>query len=198
MTAQITIKTYPRPEIPAKEVLRYAGAQGSVLPAEAAACFRSLPASLCGRAGYAVFDVRRIVEGLDLGFASTTSLDLQKNLAGCERIVLFAATAGIEFDRLVQKYQRLSPAKALWYQSIGAAFIESVCDALCRDLRAEFGPLRPRFSPGYGDLPLSLQKDVFAALQCERHLGLTLNDNLFMTPSKSVTAIVGILSGDKK
>ena len=197
MTAPVSIKIYQKPPIPAKEILRYAGYPGNALPEEAEAALAALPATLCGRVAYAVYDLRRTQTGLDLGFAVTDSKDLQKNLAGCGGIVLFAATAGIEFDRLVQKYQRLSPVKALWFQSIGAAYIESVCDLFCGDLKAAYGKLKPRFSPGYGDLPLAIQKDVFAALQCERQLGLTLNDDLFMTPTKSVTAVVGVLSGDE-
>ena len=52
--------------------------------------------------------------------------------------------------------------------------------------------LPPRFSPGYGDLPLSLQRDIFRVLDCPRKIGLTLNESLLMSPSKSVTAIVGL------
>ena len=52
--------------------------------------------------------------------------------------------------------------------------------------------LRPRFSPGYGDLPLEMQKDIFSLLGCPSNVGITLNESLIMSPSKSVTAIVGI------
>ena len=50
----------------------------------------------------------------------------------------------------------------------------------------------PRFSPGYGDFPLEAQKDIFRTLDCSRKIGLTLNESLLMSPSKSVTAIVGL------
>ena len=52
--------------------------------------------------------------------------------------------------------------------------------------------LRSRFSPGYGDLGLEMQKDIFAVLDCPRKIGLSLNESLLMSPSKSVTAIIGI------
>ena len=61
---------------------------------------------------------------------------------------------------------------------------------LCRDFGKEI-PLRPRFSPGYGDLPLAMQREIFAALPLEKALGLTLGENLLMTPTKTVTAIAG-------
>ena len=189
---ELTVKTYPNPVLPAKEILRYAGQAGDTLPPDAEACLAALPPAVCGRAVYTVYYIRQTENGLDLGFAHTSSSDLERNLEGCDKIILFAATAGVEFDRLVQKYRAFSPARALWYQAIGAAYAESVCDALCADLQEVFGPLKPRFSPGYGDLPLTLQTDIFAALQCEKHIGVTLNEHLFMTPSKSVTAIVGV------
>ena len=52
--------------------------------------------------------------------------------------------------------------------------------------------LRPRFSPGYGDFSLEHQKDIFRILNLEKNLGITLTENLFMVPTKSVTAICAI------
>ena len=63
---------------------------------------------------------------LDLGFTVTHSRDLQKNLKGCCRIILFGATVGLELDRLIARYGRLSPSKALCFQAIGAERIESL------------------------------------------------------------------------
>ena len=56
--------------------------------------------------------------------------------------------------------------------------------------------LRQRFSPGYGDLPLQAQRAIFDALQCHKEIGLYLNESLLMSPTKSVTAIVGIGGGE--
>ena len=192
MTAAVTVKTYPHPALDPREILRYARCGGGELPPEAAACIESLPADLAGRVVFAYYDIAPVRDGLSLGFAETGSEDLAKCLRGCGRIALFCATAGVVFDRLVRKYERLSPSRALWYQAIGAAYVESVCDAFCADLKKEFGAVRPRFSPGYGDLPLALQTEIFAALDCPKNAGVTLDEHLFMIPSKSVTAIVGI------
>ncbi|MCR5275107.1 MAG: Vitamin B12 dependent methionine synthase activation subunit, partial [Clostridiales bacterium] len=48
------------------------------------------------------------------------------------------------------------------------------------------------FSPGYGDLPIEVQKEFLPLLDAERRLGITLSDSYLMSPSKSVTAIIGI------
>ena len=133
---------------------------------------------------------------LDLGFMKTDSKSLLKNLDGCDEIVLFGATIGIEFDRLMQRYIHLSPAKAFILQGIGAERIESLCDAFCEEMKTDAEKrgkfTRPRFSAGYGDFTLDAQKDIFSVLDCARKIGLTLTDSLIMSPSKSVTAIVGI------
>ena len=192
MTNAVLTKTYRPPELSAREIMRYAGYRGDTLPSQALECLTALPGDLIGRVVFALYGVKETAVGLDLGFTATASAQLRKNLAGCEQAVLFCATAGLAFDRLVKKYERVSPAKALWFQSIGATYVEAVCDAFCNDVKKEYGAVRPRFSPGYGDLPLTLQKDIFAALSPEKHIGVTLNGNLFMTPTKSVTAIVGI------
>ena len=186
------VKTYRHPALNEKEILRYAGSKDAALPPEARACLESLPDDTAGRVVFAVYPIRETENGLDLGFAETASRNLRKNLSGCKNVVVFAATAGVNFDRLVRRYERLSPAKALWYQSIGAEYVEAVCNAFCAEIKAAYGETRPRFSPGYGDLPLALQTAIFAALQPEKHIGVTLGENLFMTPSKSVTALIGL------
>jgi len=130
---------------------------------------------------------------LHLGFAATDSVALRRNLAGCDRIVVFAATVGLGLDRLIARYGHVSPAKALLLQAIGAERIEALCDVFCDKIRLDTGlAAAPRFSPGYGDFPLELQRDIFRVLDCPRKIGLTLNESLLMSPSKSVTAILGL------
>jgi cobalamin-dependent methionine synthase I len=145
---------------------------------------------------FAHFPVRHDGEYIDLGFAKTNSANLRKNLEGCKSAVLFAATIGLGIDRLIARYSKISPAKALIFQSIGAERIEALCEAFVCDIHNECkkngSALRPRFSPGYGDLPLDVQKNIFDALDCPRKIGLSLNESLLMSPTKSVTAIIGI------
>ena len=131
---------------------------------------------------------------LDLGFAKTDSRDLRQHLEGCDEILLFACTAGAETDRRIARAKLLSPARGLLMHAIGAQQVEGGCDRLCARLAQQFPDrqLTDRFSPGYGDLTLEMQRDVMAALDCGRTIGITLTDSLLMTPSKSVTAIIGM------
>ena len=49
-----------------------------------------------------------------------------------------------------------------------------------------------RYSPGYGDYPLSEQQRLMALLDAPRRVGVSLTDALVMAPSKSVSAVIGV------
>lgn len=129
---------------------------------------------------------------LDLGFGGITSSALAKNLRGCEEAFVFALTLGHEVDRLLQRLSLISPTKHFVTDALASSLAETACDIaeerICLSLSH-----RPRFSPGYGDLPLALQPALLATLDAERNLGITLSDALLMSPSKSITAIMGIV-----
>lgn len=182
------------------EILRYSGArkQDVSLDGIVDECIAECNGKLKGRVCYGEFPVRIKGNLIDLSFAEVESSALAKNLKGCESVVVFAATIGIEIDRIIQKYSRTDLSKAVFMQAIGAERIEALCDAFCNKLKSEKREkglfLRPRFSAGYGDLSIELQRDIMRALDCGRKIGVTLNESLLMSPSKSVTAIVGISS----
>ena len=187
----VITKTYTEPPVCEKEILRYAGCKGT--PDEGVRtlleeCLEEALPRLSYKVCYVELPVV-INEGIcDFGCMKVESQNLAKNLQSCEKAILFAATIGVEMDRLIRKYGAISPAKAVMLQALGAERIESLCDAFC----AERLDLRPRFSPGYGDLALETQKEIFQILGCSKNIGLSLNDSLLMSPSKSVTAFVGL------
>ena len=125
-------------------------------------------------------------------FFEIKSKDLIKNLKGCKKAIVFCATIGIGIDRLIKRYSDVSPVKALVFQGIGAERIEALCDAFCEDIEKEYGFAKPRFSPGYGDFQLDFQPEIFKVLQCGKNIGVTLNESMLMSPTKSVTGIIGI------
>ena len=52
--------------------------------------------------------------------------------------------------------------------------------------------LRPRFSPGYGDFSIEHQTMIVRMIEASKKIGLTVTDSLMLSPSKSVTAVIGI------
>ena len=125
-----------------------------------------------------------------------TSESLARNLKGCCGAVLLAATIGPACDMLVRRASVTSSADASIYQATGAAAIEAFLDDYNDKLEKEYAAqglfLRPRFSPGYGDLKLDHQKDWFRLLDISKQIGVELTDSLLMVPTKSVTALIGI------
>ncbi|MGN0805910.1 MAG: Vitamin B12 dependent methionine synthase activation subunit [Candidatus Coproplasma sp.] len=144
------------------------------------------------KAVYDIYNVSADGDELNLGFASIKSHSLALNLKGCNRLALFAATAGSGVDRLIVKYSKISPSKAAVLQAMGAALIESWCDEICARLKEKYNLNSSRFSCGFGDCDITLQRDIFRALSVTKRLGITLSGDCFMTPTKSVTAMVGI------
>ena len=133
----------------------------------------------------------------DFGGVCFKSEKLSERLKNSRGAIVFAGTLGMEIDRLISRYSQINPVRALVFQSLGAERTETLIDAFSEKYEREKGvTLTPRFSPGYGDLPLSSQKDIFGFLNLRKNLGLTLNDSLLMSPSKSVTAIAGITCAD--
>lgn len=198
MNNTIKLKTYPEPPFDRREIFRYAGVIHTTPELENLLdeCIKECSGILSYRVCFDEFPIKKNENELDLGFTATNSSSLIKHLCGCRSVIIFAATVGLQLDRLINKYSRLSPAKAVLLQALGAERVEALCDNFCDDIKKQIKSenmiLLPRFSPGYGDLPLNIQKDIFTVLDCPRKIGLSLNESLLMSPTKSVTAIVGI------
>ncbi len=188
-------------ELSKREILRYMQVGGD---SEEAASLIERCADECAkiiraRACFAELSVSFVPNETDILFVGdlrVESRDLSRNLSGCDKAIIFAATLGLELDRLAARYSAFSPAKALCVGAIGNERVEALCDIFCDGLRGKYKNVRPRFSPGYGDLPLSLQKEIFTLLDCPKNIGAFLSDSMLMTPAKSVTAIVGVESGE--
>ncbi len=192
MTA-VEFLTYNAPPICDADALKYAGGAFSEESVKLLQRVKEeAKDAFCYKVCYTVCDV--CVDGVtvDFGFFKTESAALAKNLSGVKRAVIFAATVGFEIDRLIMKHSRLSPSRALMLGALGAERIEALCDAFCEDIKRVHGVCRPRFSAGYGDLSIEVQREIFKLLNPETKMGLTLTDSMLMSPTKSVTAFIGI------
>lgn len=147
------------------------------------------------REAKALADCRCRAGVFDIGFADAIDPVLHPRLGGCDRFVLFCVTVGHAIDRQIARYAAVSPAKAAMLDAAGGALAEALCDKLTEALKKELAPatLEKRFSPGYGDLPLSAQSRIFDVLELSR-IGVGLNDSMLLSPAKTVTAIMGIRS----
>ena len=182
-------------KIDKKEAMRYLRVAKSdeVTDALANECIKEIYKIASPKAVYLESSIEFLGDDMvKLDFMTVKSHSLTVNLNKCKKVVVFAATLGIEVDRAIEKYSKILQSKASMYHAVGSALIESFCnyvnDAVTENVRKS----TRRFSPGYGDLPLECQKDILRALDAERKIGIILSDSLLMSPSKSVTAIIGI------
>lgn len=124
------------------------------------------------------------------------SRDLESLLDDCREHILLAATIGAGVDQLIHRYEISNMADAVIMDACASAAIENVCDHaehhLREMLRKEGLYLTDRFSPGYGDLPMSAQRGICKRLDTGRKIGVMLSGSGLMIPRKSVTAIMGI------
>ena len=102
----ISLCFFPLPPVNRREALRYAGAKAETpeLSLLLDAVLADITPHLQGKVCWIDTPIRRQGETLDLGFAKTNSAALARNLVGCDRAVVFAATLGLEFDRVLQAF----------------------------------------------------------------------------------------------
>ena len=129
--------------------------------------------------------------GVDLGFGTVESRDLYKNLHPCRLAYVFAVTLGSAVDRTLRRLSKTSEAEFYVFDALSSAYAEDVCDECERLLKGD-KETRPRFSPGYGDVALGTQRPLLSYINAQRLTGITLSDAFLMSPSKSITAIMGV------
>lgn len=120
--------------------------------------------------------------------------DIKRHLKNCHKIILFAATLGIELENTIRRASIKNVADSVIMDSCASTLIEVFCDTIDSRLRLKYNDfyLTTRYSPGYGDLPISVQKDFTRLLDTSRKIGINVSDSGIMIPRKSVTAIIGV------
>ncbi len=126
--------------------------------------------------------------------------DIARFLEGCTHAVLLAVTLGMENERELLRARALGPVQELMTDACASSMAEEAARAASAEVErraAEAGfRCTRRFSPGYGDLPLSLQPEMLRLTGADRMLGVQTAPSFLMTPMKSVTAVVGLVPED--
>jgi len=119
--------------------------------------------------------------------------DLIHHLSHCHKAALLAVTLGVEADSLIRRSEATDLTASLVLDACATQYVEEYCNHLEDELRQSAGGLflTARFSPGYGDLPLTVQPQLLALLDAQRSIGLTCTDRFILLPRKSVTAFIG-------
>lgn len=118
---------------------------------------------------------------------------IKKHLEGCHSVAIMAITLGAGIDELIRKMQIKDMAMAVLIDSGASVLADQLCDdfqGIITDSSTEYNT--SRFSPGYGDYPISLQPNIVRMVDGQRKIGLNVTKNNIMVPRKSVTALIGI------
>ena len=184
-----------------KEAIRYLGYGSHAVDDHTLALVESSFAELDQIAGkriiYRIFDVSfKETDRLQIGKLNIISKNLGKNLAGCQSAVILGATLGAGVDMLLRKYTLTDMARVVTLQACAAAMLEEYLDecqqSIGKELEKDRLYLRPRFRPGYGDFPIEHQEMILRMLDTAKTIGLTMTDSSMLTPTKSVTAVIGV------
>lgn len=118
------------------------------------------------------------------------------HLRGACKVALMACTLGAVSEREMRKHEAISVADGVMFGSCCSAFVEAaanVTEGLIVGFAHDMGlTTNWRFSPGYGDLPLSAQPALLKALDASRRLGIAVTSTNMLVPVKSVTAVLGL------
>ncbi|WP_165057066.1 hypothetical protein [Adlercreutzia sp. ZJ176] len=126
--------------------------------------------------------------------------DVARHLAGACEVVLMAVTLGLGSESILRREAALNPTDGLLVDACASALVEDAANELSRlvEERARARGLRAgaRFSPGYGDLPLGIQRAFLDALGAGRALGISVTRGDLLVPAKSITAVAGLYHVD--
>ncbi|MCQ4725937.1 hypothetical protein NE664_04570 [Anaerotignum faecicola] len=188
------------------EVLKYLGYKGGGVDPETENAVKEagkmIIENVVPRFIYSVFDIGSDGVSLEGTLFKPLGNDIKNMLEGCEKCVLMAATLGAGFEAMLRRAQVTDMAKAVILDSCASSAIENVCDNIQEIIRKKFEEeglyITDRFSPGYGDMPLSQQRDFINVLDAQRKIGLSVTGGGMLVPTKSVTALIGVSKTPKE
>ena len=186
----------PLPPVRRAELLRYAGVRGEAEPEVAGLMESCIREASSIRSALFLYVPLRVQDGtVRLGSTGLSGGTIARTLAGAQEALVFAATLGFDMDRLIRRYQNARVSRAFMFQALGAERIESFLDGLDTGMLEGVDAslhIGKRCSPGYGDLPLEVQKPLLDFLEARKYLGLTLSPSLLISPSKTVTGFMAL------
>lgn len=147
------------------------------------------------RGRWAVFPARAEETGVRLDDGTLIpGTQFARRSAGIRAVWCGAVTAGAKITAARDAGGPV--ARSAVYDAVGGECADAGMAFMQRQAATQLrsgalGLRESRYSPGYGDMPLEVQKFFFARLKLEE-LGMKLDEHCFMLPEKSVTAFAGV------
>lgn len=134
---------------------------------------------------------RAVHKLIDAAGFETEGNSVKNHLNGCHTAALMAVTLGNEVDTLIRKTQVIDMAMAVILDAGASVMIEQLADEYQAQIKGSLY-MTPRFSPGYGDWPVTDQSRIVRMLDAGRKIGLNVTKDSLLIPRKSITAVAGL------
>ncbi|MDU1320168.1 MAG: methionine synthase [Clostridium botulinum] len=184
------------------QILRYLGYRGQEISNEIHSlieeCIKEIKTlvSLRSTYKYSKVKINNQVNLIDIDL-KLEGKDIIRHLEKSNKCCVMAATLGSEVDRKILYYEKVNMTKAVILDACATTAIEEYCDFIENEIKKEAAEdelnINWRYSPGYGDLDISIQRNLLKSLDAEKIIGLTVSSHNILIPRKSVTAIIGII-----
>lgn len=190
-----------------EEVLRYLGYKNATPDPqtlqEIKECGKMLESVLSPKSHYQVFDIEKGEEITIKNTALKLCGNSAKNLlADCDKCILMIVTIGGGTDELIRKLQITDMSKAVMTDFCASSLVEDLANVFEGQIKSkilkEGEYFTDRFSPGYGDMPLEIQKTFCDVLEAGKTVGVFLSSGGMMIPKKTITAVIGIANKPQK
>ncbi len=153
---------------------------------------------------YKIFDIEKKAEGVAVVGTNLvlTGKAIASLLKDCDKCILLAVTLGQNVDAVLRKLQITRLSQAVIADFCASSMVEDLCNQFNDEIKTSFSEkslfLTDRFSAGYGDFPLEIQKNFCEVLNTQKTMGLAVTSSGLMIPRKSITGIIGIAKTPQK
>lgn len=124
-----------------------------------------------------------------------TGNSIKKHLDLCEKVAVLALTVGEDIENEITRLSENGEySHALLLDAAATEAVEEAADlmekVIEREAHREGFFMTRRFSPGYGDFPITAQTEILN-LASGKDIKISLSTSLMLMPRKSITAIIG-------
>lgn len=190
-----------------QDALRYLGYRGQTLDVNFEEMFRRIGERFNQLQAIGVvkfFPIKEIDDqGVNLEDTALvlTGSNIATHLAGAKEAALMAVTLGFESERLIKQFSCKSATEGLIADACASSMVENAAHNFAQDISTEVKQRNmkcgKRFSPGYGNFPLSIQQEFIAAIGADKTLGISVTEGDLMVPTKSITAVIPIFEDNE-
>lgn len=116
--------------------------------------------------------------------------DLNDLLCHCHEVIVIACTLGIQVDQRSKYYSHIDMTKMTIFDAIASSYLEAKCDEY--EDNHIIGKRTFRFCPGYGNVPIELNRELARVIDTHRKIGLTVQNSNILLPQKSMIGLIGL------